>query len=107
MKIFFALVLLLALPGCASMRGTSIGSDETIYRIQVTNQTGRTMTVAWSDGTTTRTLGDVSAGRSEQFVIAGAKSTSVSIRGTASNGTTSGPYTVSLISGETQRVTLR
>jgi hypothetical protein len=110
MRAYLGLLLLTLLPltGCASMRGASVGTDTATYRVSVTNQTGRTMTVSWSEaGGTSRPLGEVAAGRTESFVIAGATGTTVSITARASGGQTSGPYTVSLISGEVQRVTLR
>lgn len=108
MRAFWALLLVFAVSACASMRGAEVGSDAAVYRVSVTNQSGRSMTVSWSEaGGTSRPLGDVASGRTEQFVIAGAKGTTVSITGRSSAGQTSGPYTVSLTAGETQRVTLR
>lgn len=96
------------LSACASMRKVSVGEESSAtYSIDVTNNRSSTMTVSWSDGSNTRELGTVGPSRTERFIIAGAKTTSISVSGRNSSGATSGPYSVNLVAGSAQRVTLR
>lgn len=98
----------LALPGCASMRGANVGTDNTATaRIEVVNQLGRSMNISWSDGSGEKALGSVAAGRTEQFVIAGARTTSVTVMARDAAGSTSRSFPVDLAGGGTQRVTVR
>jgi|SRR5687767_15054026 hypothetical protein len=99
--------ILFASAGCASMRGVSVGSEEANYSIDVTNTMPHSMTVSWSDGGETKLLGSVGSGRTERFIIAGAKSSSVSITARDANGTHNRSYDVSLVAGSTQKVTVR
>jgi uncharacterized lipoprotein YajG len=101
------LVALLLLAGCS--RGMSVGSPEPTrtYSISVTNQTNVALVVSYNDGRADAILGSVSAGATERFVIAGSTSPTVTVRGTAAGGRTSGPYTVTLTPGITQTVILR
>ena len=106
------LALLLAVAAgstaCASMRKVSVGEESSqTYSIDVVNQRNSTMTVSWTDGTNTRELGTVGASRTERFIIAGAKTSSISVTGRNSAGASSGPYAVNLVAGSTQRVVLR
>ena len=108
LRLGLLLVLATASTACASMRKVSVGEESSqTYSIDVTNQRNSTMTVSWSDGSDTRTLGTVAAGRTERFIIAGAKSTSISVTGRNSSGASSGPYSVTLVAGAAQKVTLR
>lgn len=93
------LLTLLALGGC---RAVEVGgpSPET-YSINVTNARAEAMTVYFDDGTGQRLLGTVSAGRSERFIIAGARSATVTIIATSADGDTTLRQTVTLAPGET------
>lgn len=104
-----ALVLALALVAgaCASTRSVSVGSDAT-YPIEVVNQMPHAMTAYWSDGGEDRMLGSVGSGRTERFLIAGNRSTSISVTARDANGThTVGPYSVTLEAGVPKRVVVR
>ena len=108
LRVFMLLAIAASVTACASMRKVSVGEESSqTYSIDVTNQRGSTMTVSWSDGDQTRELGTVAAGRTERFIIAGARSTSISVTGRNSAGASSGPYAVSLVAGSAQRVILR
>jgi hypothetical protein len=64
------------------------------------------MDVYYNDGSE-HALGSVAAGRSERFIVASPKTTTVSIGGRAQSGTrTSGPYQVTL-GGGTASLTLK
>jgi uncharacterized lipoprotein YajG len=102
------LLLLLVLAGCA--RGMEIGSPSPAdtFSIDVENSTGVTMVVTYDDGRGTATLGTVSAGRTERFIIAAPANLSVTVRGEAISRTRrAGPYRVTLVAGTPQIVRLR
>ena len=106
---FLALLAIVSATGaCASMRKVDVGSaDNTVYYVNVTNQRTASMTVSWTDGTNTRELGTVAGGRTERFIVAGPKTTSISVTGRTSAGVQSGPYAVTLVAGSPQTVILR
>lgn len=94
--------------GCASMRKVDVGSESgSTYAINVANQRTQAMTIYWSDGGEPKMLGDVAPGRSERFIVAGAKNPSISVTGRSSSGSTVGPFSVTLEAGATKTVTLR
>jgi hypothetical protein len=99
--------ILVAAAGCASMRSVSVGSEEANYSIDITNTMPHAMTVSWSDGGQPRSLGSVGSGRTERFIIAGAKSANVSIIARDANGTHTRSYDVSLTAGTPQKLTVR
>ena len=104
----FVLIIAVASANCASMRGVEVGSDSAAtYSIEVSNTMPHAMTVSWSDGGSAKMLGSVGSGRTERFIIAGAKATSVSITARDANGTHTRAYDVSLVAGSTQKVTVR
>src|SRR6185369_11235830 len=90
------LMLLFVSAGCASSRGVSVGSDTGNYAVDVTNQTSRAVDVYWSTGDEPKKLGNVAPGRKEHFIVAGAKSATVSITANDSGGRSFGPYAVVL-----------
>lgn len=103
-----AMLVLILTAGCASMRSASVGTDTTNYSIEATNQMGHAMTVFWSDGGEEKMLGSVAAGRTERFIIAAPRSTSISVLARDANRThMAGPWQVTLTAGSSQRVTVR
>jgi hypothetical protein len=96
------------LSGCASMRGVSVGSDSSAtYAVEVTNTMPHSMNIAWSDGGEEKTLGSVGSGRAERFIVAGAKSSQITLTARDANRTHSRTIPVDLVAGTTQRVTVR
>ena len=106
---FLALLLLLVCTtaGCASSRGVSVGSDTGQYALDVTNTTGTAVDVYWSTGSEPKMLGNVAPGRKEHFIVAGAKSSTVSITAVSAGGKSMGPFPVVLEAGSTKSVTIR
>lgn len=103
-----AMLVLILTAGCASMRSASVGTDTVNYSIDATNQMGHSMTVYWSDGGEEKMLGAVPAGRSERFIIAAPRSTTISVTARDANRThVAGPWQVTLAAGSAQRVTIR
>ena len=105
-----ALLLILAAvaAGCSRAIAVQSGDPTRSFSVEVTNETGVSMVVSYNDGRGDAILGTVASGRTERYIIASPANTSVAIRGAATSGTRSaGPYTVSLTSGSTARVTLR
>ena len=103
---FAPLVILLVLSSC---RTVSVSSDPSpTYSINVANETGVAMIVSYNDGRGDAVLGTVPANRTERFIIAAPRNTSVTVRAVSENGSRSaGPYTVSLVAGTAQSVRLR
>ncbi len=101
------LLLIIAIAGCASTRGVSVGSDTANYAIDVTNSTGSAVDVYWSAGGDPKMLGNVAPGRKEHFIVAGAKTTSISVTATNAAGRSLGPYAVVLEAGVSKAVTIR
>jgi hypothetical protein len=102
------LIMLLAVSGCS--RGMEVGSPSPAetYSVSVRNLTGVTMVVSYDDGRGDAILGTVGSNSTERFVIAAPAVRSVTVSGAAATGSRrSGPYTVNLIAGSTQTVTLR
>ena len=93
---------------CASMRGVSVGSDSSAtYAVEVTNTMPHAMTISWSEGGDEKSLGSVGSGRTERFIVAGAKSTQVTLMARDANRTHTRSIPVTLVAGSTQRVTVR
>ncbi len=102
----FALALL-ALAACARAVEVSSGPAPT-YPVSIRNSVGQDAIVAYDDGSGARTLGTVQAGTTERFIIAAPRSTTIAITARSASGTGSwGPYSVSLVAGETQAVVIR
>jgi hypothetical protein len=104
-----ALVAIMAFTIAGCSRAISVGSSAagTSYAVSVTNATGSSMDVYFTDGSE-HSLGTVGSGKTEHFRIAGARTTIVSIIGRAQAGSRqSGPYQVNLQAGGTATVTLR
>jgi hypothetical protein len=101
------LLSLLMAAGCA--RAIEISTDPAAASaIEVTNQTGTTMIVEYQAGAARATLGAVTPGGTERFIITLPSGTAISVTARNDAGTrTSGPYSVTLHAGETQRITLR
>jgi hypothetical protein len=77
--------------------------------VEVRNATANAVNVFYSfaAGEGERVLGNVQAGGTEEFVIAGAEGSSVWILGRAASGQgTYGPYSVPLVAGEVRRVVI-
>lgn len=105
---FLLAVLLFAISGCS--RGIEVGSASPAetYSISVRNLTGVTMVVSYDDGRGNAILGTVASDATERFIIAAPATASVQVSGAAASGSRrSGPYTVQLVAGSTQTVTLR
>jgi hypothetical protein len=101
-----ALLLAIVLSGCASMRGVKVGSDNTAsYRVEVHNIHSSTLTVSYTDTRGTHELGQVTAGSTQQFVIAAPSSTSVEIMGMTSAGGHY-PKSITLATGSVVKVSL-
>jgi hypothetical protein len=93
---------------CASMRGVSVGSDSaSTYAVEVSNTMPHAMNITWSDGGDEKALGSVGSGRVERFIVAGAKSTQITVLARDANRTHSRSIPVTLVAGSTQRVTVR
>ena len=104
-RLFMVLTLGVVIGACS--RAVSVSSEPgTTYSVLVTNRASQSMDVAWNDGSEWRSLGTVSSGAQERFIIAAPRQTTVSIRGTSASRT-SGPYTVTLTPGAAVGVTLR
>jgi hypothetical protein len=88
------------------MRGVSVGSDST-YAVEVSNTMPHAMNITWSDGGDEKSLGSVGSGRVERFIVAGAKSTQITLLARDANRTHSRSIPVTLVAGSTQRVTVR
>ena len=73
-----ALVALSALTGCARSVALDTEPGQT-YAVSVVNPMPHAMIVSFDDGSGTRLLGTVGAGRTERFVIAGSANQTVSI----------------------------
>ena len=93
---------------CASMRGVSVGSDSaSTYAVEVNNTMPHVMNISWSDGGDEKSLGSVGSGRVERFIVAGAKTTQVTLMARDANRTHTRSIPVTLVAGSTQRVTVR
>ncbi|MEX2611829.1 MAG: hypothetical protein WEA24_18040 [Gemmatimonadota bacterium] len=103
-----AVFLLAIVAGCA--RAVSIGTDPSpVSRVEVRNATTSEVNVfyTFAEGQAERALGNVPAGGTEEFVIAGASGRSVSIIGRTTSGQRSyGPYVVELEAGTTGEVVI-
>jgi hypothetical protein len=94
--------------GCA--RAMIVETDrQALASIEVRNETGVTMIVSYDGAATTRaTLGAVTSGATERFIITLPAGTEIRVSGVSENGARiSGPHSVTLQSGSTARVTLR
>ena len=102
-----AIFAVLLLTGCA--RSVQIGSDPgPAFAVEVRNGLSEDMIVSYDDGGGARTLGTVTAGASERFIIAAPARQNITITGRNNAGTrTAGPYNVQLVSGDTPVVSLR
>lgn len=102
----FACALILA---TACSRAVSVGTTPAAtYAVNVTNAAGADLTVSYDDGSGPRALGLVPAGRTERFVIAAPRQTTVTITGSTPDGSrTTGPLQVQLQIGSAVSVTLR
>jgi hypothetical protein len=100
-----ALVLLVAVAGCA--RAVSIGTDPSpVYAVEVRNATGTAVNVFYEAGDGERVLGNVQAGATERFVVAGSARPDVRILARSAGGNTYGPYEVRLVAGATRAVVI-
>lgn len=107
MRLGRPLALLAVLVAVAGCRAVEVGgpSPET-YAVNITNARSQAMTVSFDDGTGPQLLGTVEAGRSERFVVAGARSPTVTIIATSVSGGTTLRQTVTLQAGETVNIKL-
>lgn len=94
-------------PACS--RAVAVGTTPAVtYAVNVTNAAGTDLAVSYDDGSGPRALGLVPAGRSERFVIASPRQTTVTITGSTPDGSRSAtPVEVQLQIGSTISVTLR
>lgn len=102
----FALIVIL-LAGC--VRALDVGSEPgPVYRLTVANDLTEEIIVSTGDAQGASLLGAVPAGRSETFVIAGARSAEISVTARNATGTrTVGPLPVMLSLGQTVTIRLR
>jgi len=102
-----AALVLIAVTACS--RAVAVSSAPAVtYAVNVTNASGADLAVSWDDGAGPRTLGLVSAGRTERFIIAAPRRTSITVSGATPDGSrTAGPVTVDLRPGTPASVTLR
>jgi hypothetical protein len=107
-RIRTSILLAVALLSTACSRGVTVGSAApgASYAVSVTNSTASAMDVSYNDGSE-HMLGNVAAGKTDRFVVAGSRQSTVSISGRSAAGRTSGPYQISLAAGSTAAVTLR
>lgn len=93
----------------ACSRSVSVASTPAVtYAVRVTNASGVELAVSFDDGAGPRALGLVAPGRTERFVIASPRTTTVTFSGVTPDGSrTSGPIEVQLAAGSTVEVTLR
>lgn len=109
LTVTLTLTLTLALAGCASMRGVQVGTDPNqVYAIQVTNSRGGMVNVSYTAGQATPvSLGSISPGQTERFVIPVDRPMQITVIAYTSGGASAGNYPVSLEPGVTKRVTIR
>lgn len=102
-------ILICATGSAACARGAAVQPPPTpVYAVSVTNATAVEIVVSYDDGTASRALGTVPAGRTERFVIAAPASTNVRILSrSASGGTSFSPVSVTLVAGSTVDLTIR
>jgi hypothetical protein len=104
-KMALGLLLALALSACASMRGASVQTDKTTtFSLNVHNARAGTITVSYEDASGTHTLGSVSSGSTERFLLPTGSAT-VTVRASTSSGTSLTPKTVQVSSGGSTTVT--
>ena len=110
MKKSLALVALIALlvGACASMRKVDVTSDPNrTYRISVHNTRAGVVSVSYTDGTTTRQLGEVGGGDTIPFVVvASPNNPRITVMARTTGGTMLQPQSVNLTSGQTATVTI-
>lgn len=99
--------ILVLLTACS--RGVTVSTSPAVtYAVNVTNATGHDLAVSWDDGEGPRALGLVPVGRSERFIIAMPRRTSVTISGATPDGSrTFGPVNAELRPGTPVNVVLR
>lgn len=100
-----AALFALAVSGCASMRGVDTGAGGESYRISVRNNRSTIISVSYSDGATTRQLGEVRPGQAEQFIVVSSTGR-VTVYARSSTGASLPAQEVALSSGTTS-VTIR
>jgi hypothetical protein len=100
---------ILAAAALFACRPVAVTSDpRPTYSVDVHNETAVPMIVSYNDGRGDAVLGTVPANRTERFIIASPRTTTVTVRGTSETRTrTAGPYTVTLVAGTPQPVRLR
>ena len=106
--VMFAALLMLSLGACASMRNADVTSNANpTYRISVHNARAGAVTVSYSDGNTTRELGQVGGGETVPFVVVTSNgSTRITVTARTAGGTTLAPRSVTLSQGGTTQVTI-
>ena len=95
--------------GSACSRAVAVGTTPAAtYAVNVTNAAGADLAVSYDDGSGPRALGLVPAGRTERFIIAAPRQTTVTISGTTPDGSrTAAPVEVQLQIGSAVSGTLR
>ena len=107
--LFAAALLALTLTACASMRGVQVGTDPgQIFPVEVHNSRGGAVTVSYAaGGGGAVTLGTISPGQTERYVIPVEEPTQITIIARTSSGASAGNYPVTRQAGVTKRVTIR
>ncbi len=107
--IALALAVTLTLGACASMRGVQVGTDPNlVYAIYVTNNRGGMVNVSYTAGQATPvSLGSISPGQTERFVIPVDQPMQITVIAYTTSGASAGNYPVQLEAGVTKRVTIR
>lgn len=105
---FVMVAAVLALTGCASMRGVDVGSgDNATFAVDVTNYRAGTVSVSYSGNGVSGDLGTVAPRMTERFIIAVNQPQQITIVARTTSGASAGNYPVTLEAGVTKRVTVR
>jgi hypothetical protein len=104
-----ASVLLLVLTGAACSRAVTVNSQPAAtVSLEVRNTFPDEMIVSYNDGSATRTLGSIPAGRTERFVIVPPASSSITVTARNSAGSRNfGPLRLTVSPGGTSSVVIR
>jgi hypothetical protein len=104
-----AMIIGATLLASACSRAVAVGTTPAAtYAVSVTNAAGADLAVSYDDGSGPRALGLVPAGRTERFVIASPRRTTVTIAGSTPDGSrTATPVEAQLQIGSTVSITLR
>jgi hypothetical protein len=101
-----SLALAMVLGACSHAVHVETNPERT-YAIAVENPMAEAMVVSYDDGTGSRLLGTVGAGQTERFVLAGARSSEITVTAVSEDRATTIRKSVTLRPGSVVHVTLR